>query len=341
MNKKDLLAKILSNLKLLQLLNTVDNTLFKSIKILAYHRIYNLDNEEKFPFDPELISANKFDFEEQMNYVKSHYNPISLKNLIDSLSNDYSLPRNPVVITFDDGHFDNYSNAYPILKKLKIPATIFLSTEYISNNKVFWFDWVAYNIYKTDHKNITFSIDNTSFDIGEEIFSKRQTTENILGYLKNLDNKSRINCLNEMKNILDVKIFDDDKNKSSSLNWVQVLEMSNNDIEFGSHTVSHPILSKLTAKELTHEIQHSKHEIEAHINRQIDTIAYPVGGTNEFNENVIEECKIAGYKLGLSYVSGSERLPLKNIYEIKRLHVERYTHMHRFKAMLSFPAIFK
>ena len=61
-----------------------------------------------------------------------------------------SLPEKAVVITFDDGYKDNYLYAYPILKKHRIPATIFLATGHIDTGKLFWWDKVSYVIRHTN-----------------------------------------------------------------------------------------------------------------------------------------------------------------------------------------------
>ena len=54
------------------------------------------------------------------------YRIISLSELVDSLRSDRLPPQRAVVVTFDDGYADNYDIAFPILRKLRIPATIFL-----------------------------------------------------------------------------------------------------------------------------------------------------------------------------------------------------------------------
>lgn len=340
MNKKDLLANILSKLGLLPLARIINSSLSDNLTILAYHRIYDMGDENFFPFDPELISATQSDFKIQMTYVKNHYNPITFNDLINHINNGENLPKKPIIITFDDGHKDNYTNAYPILKELNMPAAIFISTEYIDSNNIFWFDWVAHLVYKTKSKNISLNNGGYIALLHNSIDSRRKVTEELLKYLMTLINVSRKDCLIEMAEQLNVKILENDKEKSSALSWSQVIEMSKNGIEFGSHTVSHPILSKLDDSELKFELKNSKKEIELHINKQVDTIAYPVGGNSEFNQKVVNSCKDFGYVLGVSYISGVEPLPIKNVFSLKRLHVERYTNISRFKAMLALPLIF-
>lgn len=340
MNKKDLLANILSKLGALPLARIINSSLSDNLTILAYHRIYDMGNEDDFPFDPELISATTNDFKAQMSYVKKHYNPITFNNLINHINHGKKLPKRPIIISFDDGHEDNYTNAFPILKNLEIPATIFISTEYIDSDRIFWFDWIAHLIYKTNSKNI--SLNNGSFisTINEGIDARRSLTAELLNYLMTLPNTIRKDCLVEIDQQLDVEISISDNKKSSALSWSQVVEMSNNNIEFGSHTVSHPILSKLDDNELEFELKNSKEEIQNYIHKQVDIIAYPVGGSMEFNDKVTNSCKKLDYLLGISYISGVESLPIKKMFSLKRLHVERYTNMNRFKALLALPEIF-
>jgi peptidoglycan/xylan/chitin deacetylase (PgdA/CDA1 family) len=96
---------------------------FRSAVILMYHSVG--DNNEFFTVKPR-------DFEKQMAHIsKNGFNVISLTELVGLISSKKNISRKTVAVTFDDGYEDNYLNALPILKKYRIPATIFVSTALI------------------------------------------------------------------------------------------------------------------------------------------------------------------------------------------------------------------
>lgn len=101
--------------------------------ILLYHRVSETEN------DPLLLSVNPNNFRAQMKYLKDNFNIISLSELVFKVKNKKSI-KNSVVITFDDGYADNYYEALPILKELKIPATIFVTSGKINDNSPFYWD---------------------------------------------------------------------------------------------------------------------------------------------------------------------------------------------------------
>ena len=68
------------------------------------------------------------------------------------------------------------------------------------------------------------------------------------------------------------------------LNWDEIRVMQQHNITFGSHTVTHPILSRISAERVRTEIQRSKEMIEKHLNVPVRTFAYPVGRSQDFNE---------------------------------------------------------
>ena len=105
------------------------------IAIVAYHRIDYVDH---YPWSIESITPENF--EQEMKYLRRHFNVISLDDLCNQLSNHNELPSNTAVITIDDGYKDVFINAYPILRKYDLPATVFLSTGYIGNGKLFWWE---------------------------------------------------------------------------------------------------------------------------------------------------------------------------------------------------------
>jgi peptidoglycan/xylan/chitin deacetylase (PgdA/CDA1 family) len=93
------------------------------IFVLAYHSV--ADCEYKHSVSPR-------DFERQMAYVKKRFITLSLDEFIAVVDGKKTIDRDAVLVTFDDGIEDNYTNAYPILKKYDIPSIIFLTTCFVS-----------------------------------------------------------------------------------------------------------------------------------------------------------------------------------------------------------------
>lgn len=92
------------------------------VPVLCYHQVYD-DATDYYALPTQK-------FEEQMAYLKKEgYTTITLDDLYNHYTNDTPLPPKPVVITFDDGYVDNFTYAYPILKKYQHKATIFIATE--------------------------------------------------------------------------------------------------------------------------------------------------------------------------------------------------------------------
>lgn len=88
--------------------------------VLMYHHIDQNWQESKLSVSPES-------FRRQMKFLKDHgYNVIRLTEFIDAIKSGQRLPTRTVAITFDDGYRDNYLYAWPVLKELNLPATIFV-----------------------------------------------------------------------------------------------------------------------------------------------------------------------------------------------------------------------
>ena len=95
--------------------------------ILMYHHVSPVINTEE-----KTYYVNAEMFADQINMIlKKGYTPISLSQLEKIYTQKTMLSSHAVMITLDDGWEDNYTYAFPILQKMKVPATIFLSTAYI------------------------------------------------------------------------------------------------------------------------------------------------------------------------------------------------------------------
>ncbi len=102
-------------------------TLRPGMRILMYHRVCKNDKYDQLTVDPDKFS-------EQIRYLSEHYRIISLDNVIAELESG-SIKKNTVAVTFDDGYLDNLVYAIPILEKYKVPATIFITSQFCDQVK--------------------------------------------------------------------------------------------------------------------------------------------------------------------------------------------------------------
>jgi peptidoglycan/xylan/chitin deacetylase (PgdA/CDA1 family) len=342
MRKIHYLSKYLSYVKLDYFFLKLKFLFVKDIPILTYHRVCDISNIEDYPFDIELISTDTENFSWQMEFIKKHYNPIHLSRIIDYLDDDIALPSNPIVITIDDGFDDVYTNAFPILKGLDIPATLFITTSFLEEEKTIWYERLAHFILQTDYRIV---IADLAFEIpaSKDISVRRQYYSQLVERLKLVPNGKRIELLNELyekygENYYATSI--DIRNLSRPLNWEQIVEMSESILEVGSHSLTHPVFTSLTNENLRRELVDSKNILESAMGIKIDSIAYPVGTKIAFDERVKAATSDAAYKLGLTYVEGRNNPKKLDRFALKRVHIDRDIAKHTFICKLALPSIF-
>ncbi|MBU0548540.1 MAG: polysaccharide deacetylase family protein [Candidatus Omnitrophica bacterium] len=147
-----------------------------TVPILVYHSI---DYKEESPF---VVPEN---FIKQLEYIKRKgYEVITLDELVESIKSKKQLKRNKVVITFDDGYKNNFKYAYPILKRFGFPATVFLISDYMGNDKRF-LSWEQVRIMFKD--NISFGAHTkTHFYLGV-VEDEKVALEEIVGSKKKIE----------------------------------------------------------------------------------------------------------------------------------------------------------
>ncbi len=337
--KKNFLANFLDSILPDFLLPSIKKLLPKKLTVLAYHRISNA-LEDEYSFDYELISADVENFEFQMQHIIEHFNPISTEQLIEYIEGHGELPVNPILITFDDGFDDNYLFAFPVLKKYNVPATIFIASKYIGTDEVFWFDKLIAVLLNMDSGELCIEELNNSYKLNDNRNERKEIAYEILSAIKTVPNSIRKAILTKIYKSSGNTLQCLDYTQSKILSWSQVREMYGSGISFGSHTMTHPILAMLDDDEMKSELINSKKQIEKEIGCVIDSIAYPNGGVDDFNNQVIKTTKESGYKVGFSYIEDLNKLPLVDAYTIRRLHIETHVSKSYFKFLLCLPSLF-
>jgi peptidoglycan/xylan/chitin deacetylase (PgdA/CDA1 family) len=105
---------------------------YRSIPILLYHRVAATNPKEQ----SLRLSVSPKTFDRQMRYIHEHgFTTISLDKYLDLINKDPKPKQKYIMITFDDGFLDNYTDAFPILMKYGLTASIFLVSDYMGKIK--------------------------------------------------------------------------------------------------------------------------------------------------------------------------------------------------------------
>jgi peptidoglycan/xylan/chitin deacetylase (PgdA/CDA1 family) len=213
-----------------------------------YHRIDDLSEREKqSPLMRDLTVSPK-DFEEQIRYLKSQgFVFLLAREVEEAVDRGEPLPEKAVAITMDDGYLDNFEQAFPILRRNDVPATIFVVTGAMG--------------------------------------------------------------------------------RPNHLTGGQIALMNQQSVGFGSHSVTHPDLTKLPLPRLDYELVESKAQIERRLGEPISAVAYPAGC---YNQTVADRAKAAGYLAGWKKGGGTVR-PGEDMLMLPRVRVSGRTDLAAFK----------
>lgn len=298
--------------------------LFKknTLTILVYHRVNN------DYFCPDGMNLSVESFESQIRHLKKNYNLVSLEETIDFIREKSQIPRNSIVITFDDGYKDNYTNVFPLLKKYGIPATIFLSVGAIEEKKSMWLDVIT-NAFKFTRQKF---IDLHKFNLKKYDLTvtdkKLQAINGTVSFAKSLDEEERKEFIDYLLNELKVDPVSTTLD-NLMLSWEEIKEMKNSGITFGSHGMGHSILTKIPKEKLIGEIVASKQIIKEKAGIATKFFAYPNGQTGDFNEETAQLLKKNGYEAGFTLVKGYNN-STSDLFTLKRLCISQDTSSNSF-----------
>jgi peptidoglycan/xylan/chitin deacetylase (PgdA/CDA1 family) len=275
-------------------------------KIFFYHR-FSKNYQSKFLLIDE--------FEKQVNYICKYYKVISLNDFITKRLSG-RLCKNEVVLTVDDGYRDFYELAYPILIKYEIPATLFVTLDFVEEKIWMWWDLIEYLLIHNKRAKINFKHGNFEVSISNDIRVQRSWDE-IASYCLYIDDKAKWELIDHLVEELNVNVPQKPTTPYAPVSMDHLKVMVNNGISIGLHTKTHPILSKVTPKVIEEEVVRPKHRLEQLLGMEVLTFCYPNGQPEDFNEQVVEKVKEAGY-LGavVSYISLNSKFNPYTIYRI-------------------------
>jgi peptidoglycan/xylan/chitin deacetylase (PgdA/CDA1 family) len=267
----------------------------KGLRILMYHRFS----------DREALAR-------QCAHIRAHYMPISMARVADWLSHGAPLPQNALAVTVDDGYRDFYQVAYPLFREYGIPATVYLVSDFLDRELWLWVDQVRYAFLhgKVPHAELATTQ------------ARKQAAYEMTESAKRMPNGERLRLLAELPARLQVALPREAPPQYEPLRWDEVREMVAAGFEFGAHTRTHPVLSRLAgAEELADEIAGSKRQIERQVGCPVDHFCYPNGSKEDFGPDAVEAVRMAGFRTAVTTETGLN-YPGADPFQLVRIGVE-------------------
>ena len=296
------------------------------VVVLMYHRVLTRDEISRHPVQPGMYVFDTV-FAQQMSFVKNNFTVLSLQELLELWQRGaWSERARYCVITFDDGWLDNYRHAYPVLKRLGMPATIFLPTDYVGTNEWFWPDQLAFlfkavadrkhsreDLKETERVLSGFLGEGMSLSV-ESMAQPELLADQIIERCKHLP----IRRIRELVHALVSELRVTLPLSRMIVSWDEVHEMSRGGMSFGSHSCSHRIMTTITPDEVSEELMRSRHVLLDQGVNFVPVYCYPNGNSDV---QIQDQVKASGYEAAVSVRLGIEGDSPENRYAIRRVGI--------------------
>ncbi|MFG6461611.1 polysaccharide deacetylase family protein [Roseateles sp. DXS20W] len=237
------------------------------LTVLIFHRVHAAVD----PLFPDEPDARRFD--EVLGWLGAWFNVLPLDDAIRRLQAG-SLPARAACITFDDGYADNHDVALPLLQRHGLSSAFFVASGFLDGGRM-WNDTVIESVRRTQLPQLDLRgvVDEEGgrFDLGD-LATRRQTLHRLIGHLKYLPPDERLARVNALAERAEVQPPTDLMMTSDQLRSLRGAGMV-----VGAHTVSHPILKTLSARQAADEIDSGRRWLEQALGERVSLFAYPNG----------------------------------------------------------------
>jgi peptidoglycan/xylan/chitin deacetylase (PgdA/CDA1 family) len=254
--------------------------------VVTFHRVLRELEREQYPYPGLSVTPTELSF--CLGYFAQHYE-------IDLLSRQYACvqakersKRPRLAITFDDGQWDNFAHAEPVLRTHDLRATFYIPTDAVEQAQLIWHDQLGYAVQeaiKSERLRAPFV----------ELFAQHGLSLNALSpahvveVAKQLSPKARRKLVGDATRL----VAREPPRWGRLMEWSEIRSLHERGHEIGSHSVTHELMPQLDDAGLAHEAESSKEKIERAIGAEVRSYCYPNGCSDARCEAAVAR---AGYR---------------------------------------------
>ena len=267
--------------------NVIKKSFSRSLKLLPFsflsrlrHQslllpLYHLVSNDRVPHVINLFEyKNVNQFEEDLDFLQSHYTPVSLTELVDSIKLKRKLPPKAFLLSFDDGYREIIDVIAPILKRRSIPALFFLNTAFIDNKEMFFRNKASLLVEKIGNQ-----MDSKIREQITAVFMKHKIQGvDIQANIRSIKYQDR-NILDELGLAMNVDFEKYLRENKPYLSSVEVAGLVKDGFAIGSHSINHPLFQLLSLEEQLTQVKESLKVLREQFSMPINSFAFPFNET--------------------------------------------------------------
>jgi peptidoglycan/xylan/chitin deacetylase (PgdA/CDA1 family) len=253
--------------------------------ILMYHNI--VPDHAPAGYKLAGITMRQSAFQEQAAWLARLCRVIPLETYLDTLQRAGRVPPRTLALTFDDGTAVTFEQALPVLERYHLPATFFVTTGHLESGEMMWGSYLNALCYEDIYPRL--EIHGQGFSL--ETASQRRQARQALGQIA-MQNDQMVAFVRSLSQVYPLPaalaaFYEGMRGDQLRLAGAHKL------IEIGSHSVTHPFLSRLGREQQAAELARSKAILEAACGGPVRYFAYPSG---DYNSETLDLLAQTGYR---------------------------------------------
>jgi len=273
----------------------------QGIVILLYHSVFEGPDSHENTLD---MGHSVEIFRQQMEIVARHYDVVSMEDIPKFLTGEKRMPRRPVAVTFDDGYANNFEVAVPVLNHFGIPATFYITTGCIDQNRLPWIARIR-RAFRTTERQSWQAPDGRTLSLAHR--ELREAARVVAcEHCAQLAGDPQEQLIEAIESALEIEPASEESCRM--LTWEQLRGIVRSGHAVGSHTVSHPNLAHVGPDELNAELVQSKRRLEERLGVPAPHFAYPNPILHpHWSTSTVYAIRCAGYRTAVIATPGIVR----------------------------------
>ncbi len=272
----------------------------RRILIVSYHRVVSDFTGELQRSIPGLLISQETFRRHLEEAHTSGYEFATIGDAVDVMNGRRVARKDLCIVTFDDGYRDVYRYAYPILKRMGVPAIVYLPTAFIGTNRRFNHDRLFHLVRQASARRLSTSLhflSSPALELLEPVLSGRKTPSAALDDFIGEHSSRQLEQVIEM---LERELGGGPEltpEQGDIMDWDEVRQMARDGFEFGAHTLGHTVLTLEPPEVVEREIVESKQAIEREVSIPVRDFAYCNGW---YSDEIIRLLVAHGFRSGVT-----------------------------------------